>query len=78
MQQYKECDPARLDLIKANTKICKDACDRWVDNLFQTSDWIKKKNPAITNQDLEKQFPILEELDYIDYHNQPPPKEKPK
>ena len=32
--QYEKCDPARLDSIKADSKICKEACDRWVDNIF--------------------------------------------
>ena len=36
-----------------------------------TSDWIKKKNPTITNKEVEKSFPILEELDYVDFHNYP-------
>ena len=60
-----------MDEIKVTTKICKDACERWVDNLFTTSDWMKKKNPGITSAEMEKQFPILEDLDYVDFKNQP-------
>lgn len=67
MQQYEECDPARLDTIRINTKICKVACDRWVDNLYQIEDWIKKQRPGISGTDLHKQFPILEDLEYFDF-----------
>ena len=42
MQQYEKCDPARLQEMKVDTKICKDACDRWVDNIFILQDFIKK------------------------------------
>ena len=42
MLQYEKCDPARLQEMKVDTKICKDACDRWVDNIFILQDFIKK------------------------------------
>ena len=67
MQQYEKCDPARLEEMKADTKMCKEACDRWVDNIFILQDFIKKQNPCVTNEDLEKNFPILKDLDYVQY-----------
>jgi hypothetical protein len=65
MSQYEKCDPARLEEMKSDTKICKEACDRWVDNIFIVQDFIKKSNPSVTNEDLEKNFPILKDLDNV-------------
>ena len=41
--QYERCAPERVEEMKVNTKICKQACDRWVDNIYCVTDWIKKK-----------------------------------
>ena len=34
MKLYEKCDPARIESIAKDTKVAKDACDRWVDNIF--------------------------------------------
>ena len=58
---------ARLDSMKVNTKICKEACDRWVDNIFVIESYIKKQNPAVTSEDLANNFEVLKDLDYVEY-----------
>ena len=65
--QYEKCDPARLDSMKVNTKICKEACDRWVDNIFVIESYIKKQNPAVSSEDLANNFEVLKDLDYVEY-----------
>ena len=67
MKQFERCDPARLDLIKAESKIAKAACDRWVDNLFVVTDWMKKGNSGLQMDQLEEAFPVLKDLDYLEY-----------
>jgi thiamine kinase-like enzyme len=52
MKQFEKCDPARVDEIRSKTVICKQACDRWVDNIFEIESWMKKQNPGITSEDL--------------------------
>ena len=33
-KRYEKCDPDRMEAMRKDTKICKEACDRWVDNIF--------------------------------------------
>ena len=54
MTQYHKCDPDRLAQMKKDTKTCKEACDRWVDNIFECESWIKKRMPGISSSDLIK------------------------
>jgi hypothetical protein len=39
---------------------------RWTDNLYEVESWIKRNNPAITREELYAQFPILDNLDYLE------------
>ena len=43
----------------------KEAANKWTDNLFQLKSWIKKKFP-IDEKQIDKQFGIPEDLDYIE------------
>jgi len=47
------------------TKVSKEAANRWTDNLFTLKSWLKKKFPVPENQ-INKQFGIPEDLDYIE------------
>lgn len=39
---------------------------RWTDNLYEMEGWMKKNNPGISGDELYKQFPILDNLDYLE------------
>ena len=52
--------------MKQQTQVCKASCERWVDNLFQVSNWLRKSNPAISMEELENQFEVLLDLDYVE------------
>ncbi len=52
MKQFERCDPERHEELKSQIKICKEACDRWVDNIFITTSYIKKGNPSMTQENL--------------------------
>jgi hypothetical protein len=54
-----------MDEIKQNKKVCLDGANRWTDNLYEVENWIKKHNPAFSTEDLQKNFPILKDLDYV-------------
>lgn len=43
----------------------KDAANRWIDNIFATKSWCKKKF-FIEDNVLNKQFGIPEDLDYLE------------
>lgn len=51
--------------MEVDSKIAKDATNRWTDNLFLISQWITNSRPNITMKDLEKSFPVYKELDHI-------------
>ena len=68
MKQFEKCDPARLDKLKETIAIAKTGCERWVDNCYQVEKWIKKYNQSLTRDQLEEHFPILKDLDYVEYH----------
>ena len=38
---------------------------RWTDNIYSLHSWIGRKFPSISVSDLNKQFGIPEDLDYV-------------
>ena len=40
---------------------------RWTDNLYEIENWIKKNNAAMTNEEIYQAFPILRDLDYLEW-----------
>ena len=64
LRQYEKCDPKKLEELKAKTKVCKDAANRWTDNLYEIESWMKKTNPGLSAEELAANFPILKDLDY--------------
>jgi len=65
LAQYQDCDPDVLDGVKKVGDVALEAANRWTDNLFQVKGWCKTKFNVEESQ-LNKQFNIPEELDYID------------
>ena len=76
MKQYERCDPDQIAKVKTETEIAKAACNRWVDNCFEIESWMKKNNQSITSDQMMEAFPVLNDLDYIDYETRPKSKEK--
>lgn len=66
IKRYEGCDPEVLDQLAKEVKIAKEATNRWTDNIFAIQSWIGKKFPAVSVDDLNKQFDIPEELDYVE------------
>ncbi|XP_064612721.1 meiotic nuclear division protein 1 homolog [Liolophura sinensis] len=65
LERYKECDPEVLEEMKQETKIAKEAANRWTDNVFSIKSWIKQKF-AFEESVIDKQFGIPETFDYLD------------
>ena len=65
IQKYKDCDPEILKKLQDEIKMAKDGANRWTDNIFALHSWISKKFPSISIADLNKQFQIPEDLDYV-------------
>ncbi|CAI2379057.1 unnamed protein product [Moneuplotes crassus] len=59
-------DPKKVKEVQDRAKVAKEAANRWTDNIFEIRSWILKKNPNFSGSDLEKQFPILKDLDNIE------------
>ena len=64
--KYELTDPKKVKEVQDRVKVAKDSANRWTDNLFELQSWMRDKNPNCTSSDLEKQFPILKDLDNID------------
>nr|CAB3265610.1 meiotic nuclear division protein 1 homolog [Phallusia mammillata] len=65
ISKYDDCNPDVMNRLIAETTMSKDAANRWTDNLFTLKSWLKRKFP-IPEQQINKQFCIPEELDYIE------------
>ena len=65
IQKYKDCAPEILKKLQDEIKMAKDGANRWTDNIFALHSWISKKFPSISIADLNKQFQIPEDLDYV-------------
>jgi len=66
IQKYKDNDPEVLDKMKEEIATAVDSANRWTDNVFAIHSWIKRKFPSISVTDLNKQFGIPEDLDYME------------
>ena len=51
---YERSDPKILDKIAKDSKVSKDAINRWTDNLYQIMQWIQNSRPDASSGDLEK------------------------
>lgn len=66
MATIERTDPKKVEELQKNAKTAKDAANRWTDNIFELKDWLVNKMPHLTGNDLEKQFPVLKNLDSLD------------
>jgi len=66
VQKFKDCDPELIDELKKEIETCKEATNRWTDNIYSLHSWIQKKFPSIHIPDLNKQFGIPEDIDYVE------------
>lgn len=63
--KYRDCDPETLNQMSAEIKLSQEATNRWTDNIYSLQSWIGRKFPSISVRDLNKQFGVPEELDYV-------------
>jgi len=66
VQKFKDCDPELIDQLRREIQLSKDSANRWTDNIFSLHSWIQKKFPAIHIPDLNKQFGIPDDIDYVE------------
>ena len=65
-QKYEGCDPEIFEQVKKETTVSKEAVNRWTDNIFSIQSWIGKTFPAVNMNDMNKQFGIPDDLDYVE------------
>ena len=66
LREYKDSDPEHLAKLKSDITISKESTNRWTDNTFALQSWIQNNFPSISINDLNKQFEIPEDMDYIE------------
>ena len=66
LKEYKDCDPEVLKELQNVTELSKASTNRWTDNIFALHSWIGKKFPSVNVDDLNKQFGIPLDIDYIE------------
>ena len=64
LQKYRDLDPDRLEELKQQTEVAKQAANRWTDNYFQVRDFAVGKSgyPAA---DIDKAFGVPADYDYL-------------
>lgn len=66
LKQIQDSDPELIQRLKKEVKMGVEGANRWTDNIFSLHCWVRKKFPAIQIEDLNKQFGIPEDLDYVE------------
>lgn len=65
IDKYKEFDPETIKALQTEAEKAKEAANRWTDNIESIKQWCKKKF-GIEEKDLNKQFEIPEDMDYVE------------
>uniref|UniRef100_A0A1I8FUI4 PH domain-containing protein n=1 Tax=Macrostomum lignano TaxID=282301 RepID=A0A1I8FUI4_9PLAT len=65
LKRLRDCDPAALDGLLDETRAAYAGANRWTDNAFALSGWLRAKFPATDSAAVAKQFGIAEDLDYV-------------
>ena len=66
LKKFEGCDPEVLVKLEEETKMAKEAVNRWTDNIFSVHSWIGKSFPSVNISDMNKQLGIPDELDYVE------------
>eukprot|EP00347_Sterkiella_histriomuscorum_P013010 403366359 len=66
LKNYERSDPKIIQKMEDDSAISKQAANRWTDNLYIIMQWIQQSKPNCTEKDLESNFPIFRNLDYIE------------
>ena len=46
--------------------IAKEAVNRWTDNIYSIQSWVGKKYPTVNINDLNQQFGVPDDMDYME------------
>jgi Fe2+ or Zn2+ uptake regulation protein len=65
VDRFKDCDPRVLAQMKGELTVARDAANRWTDNVHTIKSWCKNKF-ALEEAQINKQFAIPEDLDYLE------------
>lgn len=64
LDSYKENDPEACQKMENNIKVAKEACNRWIENIYSLKSWLKNKF-RVSEDVIDKQFEIPSDLDYV-------------
>jgi len=66
IKNFERSDPKIVVKMEQDSKMARDAANRWTDNCFVILQWIQNSKPGFSSKELEKSFPIFKDLDYIE------------
>jgi hypothetical protein len=66
IEKYSANSPEMLDKLKADVAVCKEAANRWTENIYLLFSFIKKKKPGMSDADLLKAFQLPADFDYVE------------
>ena len=66
LKKYEGCDPEALVRLENETKMAKEAVNRWTDNIFSVHSWVGKRFPTVNINDMNKSFGIPDDMDYVE------------
>ena len=52
MKGYSRSDPKMVEKMEFDSKVAKDAVNRWTDNLHLIFQWVQEKNPGFTSKEM--------------------------
>nr|CAD7430477.1 unnamed protein product [Timema monikensis] len=65
LQHYETANPERYLAMQEQTKVSKEAINRWTDNIFNMKSWCRNRF-SIEESILNKQFEIDPDMDYLE------------
>jgi len=66
--EYMDCDMDSINKLKNGQQVCRDAANRWTDNIYVLLSYMKNKtgNPEMTDANILKYFDLPADLDQLE------------
>lgn len=65
MEKISRTSKSHLTKCYSEADLYKSKANQWTDNIFEVKSWLKKKNPALSEEDIDKNFNIPSDFDTL-------------
>lgn len=65
LKKYAANDPAKLKRLEQGVATCRDAANRWTDNIFVVMGYYRKRGMEVKTGEMLKHFGLPEDMDEI-------------